>query len=37
MTGSSETEIARVKQFLDYKFTIKDLKHAKYFLGLELT
>lgn len=36
LTGNSEAKIQKVKQFLDYKFTIKDLEHAKYFLGLEL-
>lgn len=32
----SELEFLKVKQFLDHKFTIKDLKQVKYFLGLEL-
>lgn len=36
LTGDSETKIKKVKQFLDCKFTIKDLEHAKYFLGLEM-
>lgn len=36
LTGNSEVEIKRVKQFLDHKFTIKDLERAKYFLRLEL-
>lgn len=37
LTGNSETEIHKVKKFLDHKFTIKDLSHVKYFLGLEFT
>lgn len=37
ITGSNESEIHAVKQFLDQKFTIKDLGVAKYFLGIELT
>lgn len=37
LTGSSEAEILKVKRFLDYKFTIKDLNFVKYFLGLEIT
>lgn len=36
VTGNSEAEIKKVKDFLDHKFTIKDLEYAKYFLGLEL-
>ncbi|KAL0334022.1 UNVERIFIED_CONTAM: Retrovirus-related Pol polyprotein from transposon RE1 [Sesamum angustifolium] len=34
--GTSESQIVAVKQFLDSEFTIKDLGHAKYFLGLEI-
>lgn len=37
VTGSSENEISQVKDFLDQKFTIKDLRYAKYFLGLEIS
>lgn len=37
ITGDSETEIRRVKRFLDQEFTIKDMQHTKYFLGLELS
>ncbi|KAL0380235.1 UNVERIFIED_CONTAM: putative mitochondrial protein [Sesamum angustifolium] len=36
LSGNSETEIAAIKSHLDTLFTIKDLGHAKYFLGLEL-
>ncbi|KAL0383326.1 UNVERIFIED_CONTAM: Retrovirus-related Pol polyprotein from transposon RE1 [Sesamum calycinum] len=36
LSGNSETEIATIKSHLDTLFTIKDLGHAKYFLGLEL-
>lgn len=32
----TQTQVKKVKIFLDRKFTIKDLEHAKYFLGLEL-
>ncbi|KAL0448135.1 UNVERIFIED_CONTAM: Retrovirus-related Pol polyprotein from transposon TNT 1-94 [Sesamum latifolium] len=37
ITGTSEAKITEVKSFLDSAFTIKDLGHAKYFLGLEIT
>lgn len=37
LTGNLESEIHKIKRFLDDKFTVKDLKYAKYFLGLELT
>lgn len=37
LTGNSKSEIIKIKRFLDDKFRIKDLRHAKYFLGLELT
>lgn len=37
LTRTSEEEIEKMKRFLDAKFTVKDLKTAKYFLGLELT
>ncbi|KAL0446351.1 UNVERIFIED_CONTAM: Retrovirus-related Pol polyprotein from transposon RE1 [Sesamum latifolium] len=37
LTGPSEAEITEVKCFLDSEFTIKDVGHAKYFLGLEIT
>ncbi|KAL0383331.1 UNVERIFIED_CONTAM: Retrovirus-related Pol polyprotein from transposon RE1 [Sesamum calycinum] len=36
LSGNSETEIAAINSHLDTLFTIKDLGHAKYFLGLEL-
>ncbi|KAL0382962.1 UNVERIFIED_CONTAM: Retrovirus-related Pol polyprotein from transposon RE1 [Sesamum calycinum] len=36
LSGNSETEIAAIKSHLDTLFTIKDMGHAKYFLGLEL-
>ncbi|KAL0293767.1 UNVERIFIED_CONTAM: Retrovirus-related Pol polyprotein from transposon RE1 [Sesamum angustifolium] len=36
LSGNSKTEIAAIKSHLDTLFTIKDLGHAKYFLGLEL-
>ncbi|KAL0456529.1 UNVERIFIED_CONTAM: Retrovirus-related Pol polyprotein from transposon RE2 [Sesamum latifolium] len=36
LTGNSENELVAVKAHLDHLFTIKDLGHAKYFLGLEL-
>ncbi|KAL0403961.1 UNVERIFIED_CONTAM: Retrovirus-related Pol polyprotein from transposon RE2 [Sesamum radiatum] len=36
LTGNSEDELNAVKAHLDHLFTIKDLGHAKYFLGLEL-
>lgn len=36
ITGSSKDEIIKMKTFLDQKFSIKDLKFAKYFLGLEI-
>ncbi|XP_071723700.1 uncharacterized mitochondrial protein AtMg00810-like [Rutidosis leptorrhynchoides] len=35
ITGTSESAILEVKAFLNEKFTIKDLGHAKYFLGVE--
>ncbi|KAK4404224.1 Retrovirus-related Pol polyprotein from transposon RE2 [Sesamum angolense] len=34
--GNSKIEIATIKSHLDTLFTIKDMGHAKYFLGLEL-
>ncbi|KAL0307699.1 UNVERIFIED_CONTAM: hypothetical protein Sangu_3014200 [Sesamum angustifolium] len=34
--GPSESSLIEVKKFLDHTFTIKDLKYARYFLGLEL-
>lgn len=37
IAGNSKSEIIKVKYFLHKKFTIKDLGHAKYFLGLEIT
>ncbi|KAK4384875.1 Retrovirus-related Pol polyprotein from transposon RE2 [Sesamum angolense] len=37
LTGSSIDDLVAVKTYLDDLFTIKDLGHAKYFLGLELT
>ncbi|KAL0404495.1 UNVERIFIED_CONTAM: Retrovirus-related Pol polyprotein from transposon RE2 [Sesamum radiatum] len=36
LTGNSLDTMTKVKLFLDNLFTIKDLGHAKYFLGLEL-
>ncbi|KAL0444557.1 UNVERIFIED_CONTAM: Retrovirus-related Pol polyprotein from transposon RE2 [Sesamum latifolium] len=36
LTGNSDVEIAAVKSHLDNLFTIKDMGHAKYFLGVEL-
>eukprot|EP00257_Ricinus_communis_P016868 XP_015575167.1 uncharacterized protein LOC107261308 [Ricinus communis] len=36
ITGTSESDIAFMKRYLDKQFTIKDLGHAKYFLGLEI-
>ncbi|KAK4382488.1 Retrovirus-related Pol polyprotein from transposon RE1 [Sesamum angolense] len=36
LTGSSIDDLVAVKTYLDDLFTIKDLGHAKYFLGLEL-
>lgn len=37
LTGNLQYEILKVMQFLDLKFTIKNLNFAKYFLGLEIT
>ncbi|KAK4410117.1 Copia protein [Sesamum angolense] len=34
--GNSVDDLDKVKRYLDDLFTIKDLGHAKYFLGLEL-
>lgn len=36
LTGTHETDINVVKQFLHTKFTIKDLGYSKYFLGIEI-
>ncbi|KAL2236631.1 UNVERIFIED_CONTAM: Retrovirus-related Pol polyprotein from transposon RE1 [Sesamum indicum] len=36
LTGNSLEAITDVKLYIDKLFTIKDLRHAKYFLGLEL-
>ncbi|KAK4406185.1 Retrovirus-related Pol polyprotein from transposon RE1 [Sesamum angolense] len=36
ITCPSEDKITEIKHFLDAAFTIKDLGHAKYFLGLEI-
>ncbi|KAL0303043.1 UNVERIFIED_CONTAM: hypothetical protein Sradi_6172400 [Sesamum radiatum] len=36
LDGTSSAMIAKVKQYLDRLFTIKDLGVAKYFLGLEV-
>ncbi|XP_020549143.1 uncharacterized protein LOC110011896 [Sesamum indicum] len=36
LTRSSEVTLRSVKAYFDKLFTIKDLGHAKYFLGLEL-
>ncbi|GJX27564.1 retrovirus-related pol polyprotein from transposon TNT 1-94 [Tanacetum coccineum] len=36
ITSNSEAEIINLKQALDKKFTIKDLRLAKYFVGIEL-
>lgn len=35
--GSHEAGISALKQYLDDLFTIIDLGHAKYFLGLEIS
>ncbi|CAL1374490.1 unnamed protein product [Linum trigynum] len=37
LTGNCFSEIQKVKQFLDDKFTIKDLGNLKYFLGMEVS
>ncbi|KAK6161983.1 hypothetical protein DH2020_001824 [Rehmannia glutinosa] len=36
ITGTSLEEIQRLKKYLNDLFTIKDLRNAKYFLGLEI-
>ncbi|KAL0331168.1 UNVERIFIED_CONTAM: Retrovirus-related Pol polyprotein from transposon TNT 1-94 [Sesamum angustifolium] len=36
LTGPCESSIVEVKRYLDELFTIKDLGHAKFFLGLEI-
>lgn len=36
IAGTSEEEITDVKKYLDKVFTIKDLGHVRYFLGLEI-
>ncbi|GAA0154450.1 transmembrane signal receptor [Lithospermum erythrorhizon] len=36
LTGSSETHMDQVKDFLHEKFTIKDIRVEKYLLGLEI-
>ncbi|XP_071687289.1 uncharacterized mitochondrial protein AtMg00810-like [Rutidosis leptorrhynchoides] len=36
ITGNSNGEIDKVKQFLKTKFQIKDLRELKYFLGIEV-
>lgn len=36
ITSSCEEEIIKVKAYLDKIFTIKDLGHIRYFLGLEI-
>ncbi|KAL0424062.1 UNVERIFIED_CONTAM: Retrovirus-related Pol polyprotein from transposon RE2 [Sesamum radiatum] len=36
LTGNSVDDLDKVKRYVDDLFTIKDLGHAKYFLGLEL-
>ena len=36
ITGTCEKQIVKVKKYLDLVFTIKDLGHTKYFLGLEI-
>ena len=35
--GQDETNFYNVKQALDQAFTIKDLGHARYFLGIEVS
>ena len=37
LTGTHETDIIAVKQFLRAEFTIKDLGYAKYYLGNEIS
>lgn len=37
ITCNFDHAISEVKEFLDYQFTIKDLLHAKYYLGLHIT
>lgn len=37
VTGSHESEIRHLKQLLDINFTIKDLGHIKYYLGMEVS
>ncbi|XP_076914870.1 uncharacterized protein LOC143574026 [Bidens hawaiensis] len=36
LTGNSESEIVKIKEFLKTKFMIKDLGELKYFLGIEV-
>lgn len=36
ITGTSESKIIQLKQFLHESFTIKDIGPAKYFLGIEM-
>ncbi|GAA0169799.1 hypothetical protein LIER_40832 [Lithospermum erythrorhizon] len=36
LTGTSEEDMVAVKQLLHNKFTIKDLRIAIYFLGIEI-
>src|SRR5262249_12522156 len=36
LTGADEMAIVEVKRILDEAFTIRDLGHARYFLGIEI-
>lgn len=36
LTGSCQTQINKVKEFMATKFKLKDLGHLNYFLGLEI-
>ena len=34
--GSNETSVAKLKVYLQWQFSIKDLRKLKYFLGIEM-